>query len=81
MVLVRKFIKLLHQQFNYNHSPGPTIYYNSYFGSGYGPVAYSYVYCNGWEQDIHDCTKTVYPGFTCPSTYVAGAVCKEGLLK
>ena len=56
----------------------PTIYYGSYFGSGYGPVAYSYLYCQGWEKDIHDCSKSVYPSFSCPSTYIAGVVCKQG---
>ena len=57
----------------------PTVYYNSYFGSGNGPVAFSYVYCQGWEADIHDCTKTVFPAFTCYSSNIAGVACKQGM--
>ena len=58
----------------------PWTYYYAYYGSGYGPVVWSYVYCSGWEQDIHDCSKSVYPSFYCPSSYVAGVLCKEGQL-
>ena len=58
----------------------PLIYYYSYYGSGYGPVVWSYVYCSGWEQDIHDCSKSIYPSFTCYSNYVAGVLCKESQL-
>ena len=58
----------------------PYIYYYSYYGSGYGPVVWSYVHCNGWEQDIHDCPKNVYPDLTCSSHYITGVLCKEGQL-
>ena len=56
----------------------PYIYYYSYFGSGNGPIVWNSVYCGGWEQDIHDCSKSVYPNFYCPSSYIAGVLCKEG---
>ena len=52
----------------------PWIYYYSYYGSGYGPVVWSSVHCSGWEQNIHECSKSIYPGFTCYSSYVAGVL-------
>ena len=58
----------------------PWIYYYSYYGSGYGPVVWGYVYCGGWERNIHDCSKSIYPSFTCYSNYVAGVLCKESQL-
>ena len=59
----------------------PTVYtYNSPFGSGNAPIVWNYVNCRGWEQDIHECTKSIYPGFTCYSSYPVGIGCKESKL-
>ena len=54
------------------------IYYQSEFGEGYGPPVWSYVHCNGWEDHIHDCSKSVVPDFSsCSDNYVASVTCKE----
>ena len=54
-------------------------YYGSaytYFGYSYGPIAWSYVSCNGWEKDLFACNKYNY--YSCPSHYGVGVICKEG---
>ena len=56
----------------------PTVYYySSPFGSGNAPIVWNYVNCHGWEQDIHECKKLIYPSFICYSSYALGIGCKE----
>lgn len=59
----------------------PLIYYYSNFGEGNGLPVWSYVHCNGWEDSIHDCTKSVLPNFNCANNYVAGVTCKQSKTK
>ena len=56
----------------------PTVYTNSKFGDGYGPIVYSYMQCNGWEKGITDCPKYEYLQFTCLRTSLAGVLCHDG---
>ena len=56
----------------------PYTYYSSYYGDGYGPQVWSYVDCSGWEGDLHDCSKNVYPNTNCWHRSVAGVFCKDG---
>ncbi len=69
--------------FNINRIPvifptDPVIYYQSEFGEGHGPPVWSYVHCNGWEDRIHDCAKSVVPNFaSCSYNYIAAVTCKE----
>lgn len=55
----------------------PTLYSNSYFGSGYGPVVWSNVDCNGWETNVFECNKNVYPDTSCPLTNIVGLSCRD----
>ena len=50
----------------------------SQFGSGDGPVVYSYVNCMGFEKSLSLCSKTQYPSVTCPANYFAEVRCYEG---
>lgn len=52
--------------------------HNSYFGDGFGPTIWSYIYCQGWEHDIHDCSKSVYPDASCSQQRIAGVRCRDG---
>ena len=56
----------------------PTVYTNSKFGDGYGPIVYSYVQCNGWEGGIHECFKYEYLQFSCSRSSVSGVLCHDG---
>ena len=46
---------------------------------GHGPIIWSDVDCNHWNTDIFDCTKIVYPDFTCSVNDIAGVRCTEGM--
>ena len=61
----------------------PTYYYNGYqmFGYNNGPIVWSYLYCQGWEKDLFECTKSIFPNFWCPARYLASVTCKEGKLQ
>ena len=56
----------------------PTVHYNSKFGSGSGPIVWSYVNCQHWTKSVFDCTKAYYPYFDCSTNYIAGVTCTEG---
>ncbi len=56
----------------------PINYYNSYYGDGYGPTMWNYLNCQGWEKNVFECTKTVYPDQSCHHDRIAGVLCKEG---
>jgi deleted-in-malignant-brain-tumors protein 1 len=58
----------------------PTIYYTATFGETNGPIAWSYLYCYGWEQSVFDCSKSQYPYFTCSYPNTVGITCKEGMM-
>jgi deleted-in-malignant-brain-tumors protein 1 len=55
----------------------PTIYTNSYFGDGSGPVLYSNMDCGGYENTIVNCDKSTYGSFTCSRKNIAGVVCRD----
>ena len=57
---------------------GAIIYYNSAFGSGYGPIVYSYVNCEGHEDSFTECSKYTYLQFTCYNTDTVGVLCVDG---
>ena len=56
----------------------PILYYYSQFGSGYGPIVWSSVSCEGYENSILACDKQTFPSFTCYPSNVAGVLCKDG---
>ena len=58
----------------------PIYYYNGYqlFGYNTGPIVWSYLYCQGWEKDLFECSKSIYTQFSCPARYLASVTCKEG---
>ena len=58
---------------------GAIIYKNSKFGKGDGPVIYSNVDCYGHENIISECSKTMYPNFTCSNYYygIIGILCLD----
>ena len=44
------------------------------FDEAEGPLIYSHVSCEGWEDDIRKYKKQMYENFTCPSYYTAAGV-------
>ena len=44
------------------------------FDEAEGPLIYSHVSCEGWEDDIRKCKKQMYENFTCLSYYMAAGV-------
>ena len=50
----------------------------STFDEAEGPIVYSHVSCEGWEDDIRKCEKQQYKSFTCPQYTVAGVMCSNG---
>ena len=62
-------------------SKAPTIYSNSYFGDGEGPIVWSYLSCFGVESTISQCSKSQYLYFSCSRYDVAGIFCKDGMCK
>ena len=56
----------------------PTVYTNSKFGDGYGPIVYSNLQCEGWEKGIIECPKYEYLQFTCSRSSVSGVLCHDG---
>ena len=60
-----------------SHAAPANLYYQ--FGTGSGPIVYSYVACHGFESSLSQCSKSVYPSVTCFSpTYVAEVRCYDG---
>ena len=55
----------------------PTLYSNSEFGEGEGPIVLSNVECGGWETDIFQCSSKKYLSFSCPRTHTAGVLCRD----
>ena len=55
----------------------PTVYTNSYFGAGNGPVIYSNLGCRGYETTVVDCPKSSYGSFTCSRKNIAGITCQD----
>ena len=65
----------------YHHNPlDPNTYYYSRYGDGYGPAVWSYLYCQGWEKNVFECSKNVYPDANCNHNNIAGVLCKEGTI-
>ena len=60
------------------HNAGPITYYNAYYGVGDGPTVWSRVNCFGWEKSLSQCSKNVFPSYSCYPTQSVGVVCKEG---
>ena len=56
----------------------PVSYSNSSFGAGYYPIVYSNFACGGWETDLADCGRQVYPQSNCSRDHVAGVLCGYG---
>ena len=55
----------------------PTTFGYSQFGRGIGISVWSYVNCRGWEDNVNECSKSVYPFTSCFSYNVAGVRCKD----
>ena len=56
----------------------PMAYIGSTFGEAKGPVIYSDVQCEGWQNNLRDCKKLQYENVTCPHYTVAGVMCSNG---
>ena len=57
---------------------GAIIYSNSEYSDGDGPILYSYVSCNGYEDGLNDCEKNGYDDISCPRTRLIGLMCRDG---
>ena len=55
----------------------PTLYSDSEFGEGKGPIVLSNVECGGWETDIFQCSSMEYLTFSCPRNHTAGVLCRD----
>jgi deleted-in-malignant-brain-tumors protein 1 len=53
----------------------PIVLSGSEFGSGQYPIVYSNMGCGGWETNITDCNKMIYPQSNCSRGNVAGVLC------
>ncbi|XP_019850479.1 PREDICTED: scavenger receptor cysteine-rich domain superfamily protein-like isoform X2 [Amphimedon queenslandica] len=53
----------------------PVAYHNSYFGDGKYPIMYSDFSCGGWETNLTDCDKKIFPQSKCSRDSVAGVLC------
>ena len=60
------------------HIIEPIVFPNSLFGAGYYPIVYSHFACGGWETDLADCSRQVYPQSNCSRDHVAGVLCGYG---
>ena len=59
---------------------GAIVYYNSVLGSGYGPIVYVYVACEGHEDSFTECYKRTlleYYWLSC-NTDTVGVLCVDG---
>ena len=56
----------------------PTVYRDSHFGDGDGPIVYSNLDCKGYEDSLSDCSKHKYGNFSCSRERVAGIKCQDG---
>ena len=65
----------------YNYSPIEPVhsFKGLSFNEAEGPMIYSRVDCEGWENDIRKCSKLEYEDFTCPHYTVAGVLCSNGI--
>ena len=53
-----------------------TYYTNAHFGYGYGPVWLRNVQCNGYENDINECTHSYgWSENSCSHSYDVGVSC------
>ena len=59
-----------------SHVAPANLYYQ--FGTGSGPIVYTYVACHGFERSLSQCSKSVYPSITCTSNYLAEVRCYDG---
>jgi deleted-in-malignant-brain-tumors protein 1 len=59
-------------------STDSTAFPDSVFGNGDGPLIYSNVACVGHESTITDCSKSMFPDFTCTKGNSAGVMCADG---
>ena len=58
---------------------GAIVYFYSEYSDGDGPILYSYVSCNGHEDDLADCEKQGYDDvYSCPRTRLTGLLCYDG---
>ena len=57
---------------------GPLTYFDAHFGETNGPVIWSNLACSGWETNIYNCNKDVFPNFNCTQQNTAGVTCKDG---
>ncbi|XP_019850477.1 PREDICTED: scavenger receptor cysteine-rich domain superfamily protein-like [Amphimedon queenslandica] len=53
----------------------PVVFLNSIFGAGQYPIVHSNFACGGWETNLTDCSRTVYPQFNCSRNNTAGVLC------
>ena len=81
---VRKELRAMEHMCIYNHMfiyhecySEPTIYSNSEFGEGKGPIVLSNVECGGWETDIIQCSSKEHLTFSCPRNHTAGVLCRD----
>ncbi|XP_019854464.1 PREDICTED: scavenger receptor cysteine-rich type 1 protein M130-like isoform X2 [Amphimedon queenslandica] len=56
----------------------PYISTNGKYGAGNGPIFFSGVSCQGWENSFSLCGKTSYRHFTCSHNHLAGTLCTDG---
>ena len=56
----------------------PVSYSNSSFGAGIFPIVFSNFACGGWETNLADCSRQVYPQSACSRNHVAGVLCGYG---
>ena len=57
----------------------PIVYTDSHFGDGDGPIVYSNLDCEGYEDNLNECDKSKYGNFSCSRKKVVGIKCQEGM--
>ena len=58
------------------YTAGSVVYTHSYFGTGIGPVIFSYLGCSGSENNILDCSHNKINALrSCGVGQIAGLVC------
>ena len=55
----------------------PTVYTNSFYGDGDGPIFYSQMDCKGPETSIIQCDKKEFGSFECARSNVVGIACRN----
>ena len=68
----------IHYYISLSLSTGAITYYDSAFGSGYGPIVYSNVNCEGHKDSFTECSKRTYFQFTCYNSDTVGVMCADG---